>query len=195
MQENTKEVFIAGVDEAGRGPLAGPVVAAAVILDAKRPINGLADSKLLSPKRREALFALIRDRALSVRIGWASVSEIDEHNILQATMLAMQRAVARLTPAPHLVLVDGNRSPGFACPSRAIVQGDQTEPAISAASIIAKVFRDRIMCRLDKRYPNYGLAKHKGYSTEYHIQMLKLHGISPIHRRSFSPVAACFEKV
>ena len=181
--------YIAGVDEAGRGPLAGPVIAAAVILHPEKPIVGLGDSKKLTEKQRENLFDIIYERAFSVGVGRAEALEIDEINILQATMVAMQRAVANLTIMPHFVLVDGNRSPGFPCPSRAIIKGDQSEPAISAASIIAKVTRDREMCQLDQKYPEYQFAKHKGYPTKDHMAMLKQYGPCPIHRRSYAPVA------
>jgi len=183
-----KEYWVAGVDEAGRGPLAGPVVAAAVILDPKRPIYGLADSKLLTEKKREELFIQIREKALCWSVARARVSEIDDINILQATLLAMQRAVKRLKIAPHLVLVDGNICPKFPCTARAIVKGDQIQAEISAASIIAKVLRDRLMRMLDEHYPDYGFAQHKGYGTELHLKMLKQHGPCRVHRRSFAPV-------
>lgn len=180
--------LIAGVDEVGRGPLAGPVVTAAVILDPDNPIAGLMDSKVLTEAKREALFPEIQQKALAWAIGRCEVEEIDHHNILQATMIAMQRAVAGLKIAPHKVLVDGNRTPDFGCPAEAIVKGDQTEPAISAASILAKVTRDREMVELDARYPGYGLAKHKGYPTKEHIEALEKLGVTKIHRRSFGPV-------
>ncbi|HVE44216.1 MAG TPA: ribonuclease HII [Gammaproteobacteria bacterium] len=179
------EPVIAGVDEAGRGPLAGPVIAAAVILDPRRPIAGLADSKALSEKMREKLFAEIRRSALAVSVARARVREIDEINILQATLLAMQRAVTRLAMQPTLVLVDGNCAPVLDCDVRTIIKGDVTESAISAASIVAKVVRDRIMKMLDKRYPMYGFAKHKGYGTRSHVAALTTHGVSSVHRRSF----------
>jgi len=179
---------IAGVDEVGRGPLAGPVVTAAVILDPRQPIEGLMDSKALSERRREVLFDEIKAKAAAWAIGRAEVEEIDELNILHATMLAMQRAVAGLSLVPSLVLIDGNRCPQLAYPARAIVKGDQTEPAICAASILAKVSRDREMVALDRQYPGYGLAKHKGYPTKIHLEALKQQGISPIHRMSFRPV-------
>jgi len=181
-------LYVAGVDEVGRGPLAGPVVAAAVILDPQRPIAGLADSKKLTERRREALDIEIRERALCWALGRAEPEEIDRINILQASLLAMQRAVAALTTPPELALVDGNRAPRFACPARAIVGGDASEPAISAASIIAKVARDREMVELDLRYPGYGLAKHKGYPTRQHMEALQTLGVTEIHRRSFGPV-------
>jgi ribonuclease HII len=180
--------LIAGVDEVGRGPLAGPVVTAAVILDPARPIAGLADSKVLSEKRREALFDEIREKALCWAIGRCEVAEIDELNILQATMLAMQRAVAGLHPAPQHVLIDGNRCPALPCSAEAVIGGDGSVPVISAASIIAKVTRDREMLELDRQYPGYGLAGHKGYPTKAHVQALEQLGVTPIHRRSFGPV-------
>jgi len=181
-------LLIAGVDEVGRGPLAGPVIAAAVILDPARPIAGLTDSKLLTEKKREALFFQIQECALAWAIGRAEVYEIDAINILQASLLAMQRAVEQLTIQPQRVLVDGNKSPRFACASEAIIKGDLTIPAISAASIIAKVTRDREMCELDQVYPGYGLAIHKGYPTKTHLAALKTLGVSMIHRQSFKPV-------
>lgn len=180
--------LVAGVDEAGRGPLAGPVIAAAVILDPSRPIAGLADSKKLTEKQRERLFDEIRAKALSWSVARARVREIDEINILQASLLAMQRAVSQLKISPQLVLVDGNKCPVMPCPAIAIVKGDQTEPAISAASIVAKVLRDRIMVFLDKKYPAYGFAKHKGYPTASHVEALKQAGVSRVHRLSFGPV-------
>lgn len=181
-------IHIAGVDEVGRGPLAGPVVAAAVILHPDRPIEGLADSKKLSEKRREALDLQIREYAHCWALGRAEPDEIDRINILQASLLAMQRAVAGLTAAPQLALVDGNRAPQLSCSVKTIVGGDSSEPAISAASIIAKVARDREMVELDGRYPGYGLAKHKGYPTKQHIEALQVLGVTEIHRRSFGPV-------
>ena len=179
---------IAGVDEAGRGPLAGPVVAAAVILDPDKPIIGLADSKKLSQKKRQQLEQLIIERALAFSIGRAEIEEIDQLNILWATMLAMQRAVDGLAIPADRVLIDGNRVPKGMNHALAIVRGDQTEPAISAASILAKQSRDRELLELDRVYPQYGFAKHKGYPTRAHIEALKLYGVSPIHRRSFGPV-------
>jgi len=181
-------ILVAGVDEAGRGPLAGPVIAAAVILDQSHPIAGLADSKKLSAARREKLAILIREHALCWALGRAEVEEIDRLNILQASLLAMQRAVASLRTYPELVLVDGNQPPVLQCRVQTIVRGDATVPAISAASIIAKVARDAEMVELDKDYPGYGLSQHKGYPTHAHLAALKILGISPIHRRSFSPV-------
>ncbi|MBL1275436.1 MAG: ribonuclease HII [Ectothiorhodospiraceae bacterium] len=187
------EYDIAGVDEVGRGPLAGPVVTAAVILDPERPIAGLADSKVISEKKRERLFIEIQEKAKAWAIGRAEVEEIDELNILQATMLAMQRAVAALDTAPAHVLVDGNRCPEFACTAEAIIKGDGSVPAISAASIIAKVTRDREMVVMDTEYPGYGLAGHKGYPTKAHISALQELGATPIHRRSFAPVRRVLE--
>jgi len=182
-------VLTAGVDEAGRGPLAGPVVAAAVVLDELRPIPGLADSKVLSPARREALFDQIRAHALCFAIAEASVEEIDRLNILQATLLAMQRAVAGLRLRPGLVLVDGNRLPVLDCTAEAVVGGDALVQAISAASILAKVHRDRWCAEVHAHYPQYGFAAHKGYGTAEHLLALRTHGACPLHRRSFAPVA------
>ena len=181
--------LVAGVDEAGRGPLAGPVVAAAVILDDQRPIAGLADSKTLSPARREALFDEIRAHALCFSIAEASVEEIDRLNILQATLLAMRRAVQGLRLKPVMVLVDGNRLPVLDVPAEAIVKGDARVQAISAASILAKVHRDRWCAQLHERYPQYGFAGHKGYGTAAHMAALRAHGACPEHRRTFAPVA------
>lgn len=195
MQEVAKKYLIAGVDEAGRGPLAGPVVAAAVILDPRKPIEGLNDSKQLSEKERERLFAEIRQHALAWSVARARVTEIDSVNILQATFLAMQRAVQSLKIQPVMALVDGNMCPAFPCPAKAIVKGDASEPAISAASIVAKVLRDRLMVMLDKKYPLYGFAKHKGYATAMHRDALRQHGATRIHRRSFMPVAEQIELV
>ena len=181
--------IVAGVDEVGRGPLVGDVVTAAVILDPTRPIAGLNDSKKLTEKRRNVLYQNIIENALSVSIGRASPAEIDELNILHATMLAMQRAVAGLSIKPERVLVDGNRVPEFAIRSYAIIKGDGLIAAISAASIIAKVTRDAEMDTLDACYPQYGFAKHKGYPTKAHFEALALHGVLPEHRKSFKPVA------
>ncbi len=181
---------LAGVDEAGRGPLAGPVVAAAVILDDLNPIKGLADSKQLSAARRAALYDEIRAKALCCSIGLASVDEIDRLNILQATMLAMRRAVEGLRLKPVKVLVDGNRLPPLDVLSEAIVGGDAKVAAISAASIVAKVHRDRLCAELHEAFPQYGFAFHKGYGTPEHLQALREHGACPQHRRSFAPVAA-----
>ncbi len=179
----------AGVDEAGRGPLAGPVVVAAVILDPGRPIAGLADSKVLSAARREKLDALIRAQALAFSVIEISAAEIDQHNILQATLLGMARALGALDPAPVFALIDGNHLPkNMPCAGRAIVDGDALEPAISAASILAKVARDRIMGELDARHPGYGFAKHKGYPTAAHRAALQRLGPCAEHRRSFAPV-------
>ncbi len=180
--------LIAGVDEAGRGPLAGPVVAAAVILDDRRPIVGLADSKKISPRRREALFDEIRAKALCCSIAQASVEEIDALNILQATLLAMRRAVMGLRLPPKLVLVDGNRLPVLDVRAEAIVKGDDKVPAISAASILAKVSRDRWCQDYHQQFPQYGFDQHKGYGTAEHLAALRLHGPCPQHRRSFKPV-------
>jgi ribonuclease HII len=180
--------LVAGVDEVGRGPLAGPVVAAAVILDDARPIRGLADSKKLSPATRERLAALIKAQALCVSIAQASVAEIDELNILHATMLAMKRAVEGLRLTPVRVLVDGNRLPPLKVPAEAIVKGDAKVAAISAASIVAKVHRDELLAQWHQSYPLYGFADHKGYPTPEHLAALREHGACEIHRRSFAPV-------
>jgi ribonuclease HII len=182
--------LVAGVDEAGRGPLAGPVIAAAVILDELQPIRGLADSKKLSPKTRERLFDEIRAKALCCCIAEASVEEIDRLNILQATLLAMRRAVEGLRLRPHRVLVDGNRLPTLSVPAEAIVQGDAKVQAISAASILAKVYRDRLCEQLHERHPQYGFDAHKGYGTQAHMAALREHGACAEHRRSFAPVRA-----
>lgn len=182
--------LIAGVDEAGRGPLAGPVVAAAVILDPDNPIEGLRDSKKLTEKRREELAPLIKERALAWCVADASVEEIEELNILQATMLAMTRAVNGLKVHPQLVLVDGNRLPHLDYPCNAIVKGDDKVPAISAASILAKTTRDHYMVEMDARYPGYGFAQHKGYGVAAHIAAIEKLGITPIHRKTFEPIAS-----
>lgn len=182
-------VLVAGVDEAGRGPLAGPVVAAAVILDPSRPIRGLADSKTLAEERREVLAARIRERAIAYAVAHADVAEIDSLNILWATMLAMRRAVGALGVAPGEVLVDGDRCPEVACRARAIVKGDATVPSISAASILAKTVRDAMLVELDREFPVYGFARHKGYGTPEHLAALARHGPCAAHRRSFAPVA------
>lgn len=181
--------LLAGVDEAGRGPLAGPVMAAAVILDEMQPIAGLTDSKKLSAKRREALFDEIRAKALCFCVAQASVQEIDQLNILQATMLAMQRAVQGLRLKPTLVQVDGNRLPNLDVQAEALVKGDLLVPSISAASILAKVTRDRWCQEWDALYPQYGFSAHKGYGTAAHLQALQHYGATPAHRRSFAPVA------
>jgi ribonuclease HII len=180
--------LLAGVDEAGRGPLAGPVVAAAVILDDLQPIKGLADSKVLSPRKREKLYDEIRARALCCSVASASAAEIDQINILQATMLAMKRAVEGLRILPHRVVVDGNRVPVLRVPVEALVKGDALLPAISAASILAKVERDRLCDALHAAHTAYGFATHKGYPTPEHLQALREHGPCPEHRRSFAPV-------
>jgi ribonuclease HII len=182
--------LVAGVDEAGRGPLAGPVVAAAVILDDRQPIAGLADSKVLSPRRRERLFDEIRAKALACCIAEASVEEIDRLNILQASLLAMRRAVEGLRLVPRRVLVDGNQLPTLNMPAAAIVSGDAKVPSISAASILAKVYRDRLCLVLDRDFPDYGFAAHKGYPTSAHLAALRQHGACPVHRRSYAPVRA-----
>ena len=186
--------LMAGVDEAGRGPLAGPVVAAAVILDDDNPVEGLADSKVLTPARREELYDVIRARALAFCIAQAAVEEIDTINILQATLLAMRRAVEGLRLTPVRVLVDGNQLPILRIPGEAIIQGDAKVAAISAASILAKVYRDR-MCvdELHRSHPQYGFDAHKGYATAEHLQALKEHGACPVHRRSFAPVREALE--
>ena len=179
---------VAGVDEAGRGPLAGPVVAAAVILDDARPIAGLADSKQLSPARRDVLFRAIQERALDCHVAEASAAEIDRLNILQATLQAMQRAVKGLTHGPDAVLIDGNRAPVLSLPTRTVVRGDARVACISAASILAKVTRDRGCLMLHEAYPEYGFDVHKGYPTPAHLAALRRFGPCPAHRRSFAPV-------
>ena len=185
--------LLAGVDEAGRGPLAGPVLAAAVILDDLRPIKGLADSKVLTPRRRERLYDEIRARALCVAVGEASVQEIDALNILQATLLAMRRAVIGLRLLPRYVLVDGNQLPVLTMQCAAIVKGDAKVAAIAAASIIAKVERDRLCAELHAAHPQYGFDVHKGYATAMHLRALRAHGACPAHRRSYAPVRAAME--
>lgn len=182
--------WICGVDEAGRGPLCGAVVAAAVILDPDRPIDGLNDSKKLSSRQRERLAVLIRERAHAWGVGEAGVEEIDRLNILHATMLAMQRAVAALTRQPDRVVIDGNRSPDLPYPCEAIVKGDASEPAIAAASILAKTVRDGQMLALDRLYPKYGFARHKGYPTADHLLALREYGVLACHRKTFGPVRA-----
>jgi len=194
-----KRGLTAGVDEAGRGPLAGPVVAAAVILDPLRPIEGLADSKVLSPARRETLAVAIRARSLSFGLGWADACEIDALDILQATLLAMRRALFALHLPPSHVVVDGNRCPDLRglpleCTGEAVVKGDATVASVSAASVIAKVTRDAFMRELDARYPGYGLAVHKGYPTAGHVAALRRLGPSAVHRRSFAPVQSCLPR-
>ncbi|KHO65706.1 ribonuclease HII [Pseudomonas flexibilis] len=187
------EELVAGVDEVGRGPLCGPVVTAAVILDPARPIRGLNDSKKLTEARREALFDEIQEKALAWCIARAEVDEIDRLNILHATMLAMQRAVEGLSVTPKLALIDGNRCPKLSVPSAPVIGGDAEVPAIAAASILAKVSRDREMQALDLIYPGYGLAGHKGYPTPAHLEALQRLGATPIHRRSFAPVRMALE--
>jgi len=182
-------ILVAGVDEVGRGPLAGPVVAAAVILDPEQPIEGLADSKKLSETRRNKLDIEIREKALCWALGRAETNEIDDINILHASLLAMRRAVESLSIQPKHAQIDGNRCPELNCSSEAIVKGDQKVACISAASIIAKVARDAEMVEMDMQYPGYGFASHKGYPTKVHMQALLSLGITPIHRRSFGPVA------
>lgn len=179
---------MAGVDEAGRGPLAGPVYAAAVILNPRRPIPGLADSKLLKPQVREVLARKIQERALVWAVATADLEDIERFNILGATMLAMQRAVAALSMVPARALIDGNRCPVLACPATAVVKGDALVPAISAASILAKVARDREMLALDDQYPTYGFASNKGYGTAFHLTALEIYGPCACHRRGFEPV-------
>ncbi|MDM8566529.1 ribonuclease HII [Candidatus Halobeggiatoa sp. HSG11] len=183
-----KSLLIAGVDEVGRGCLAGPVVAAAVILDVNKPIDGLADSKTLTEKRREILSQQIHQQALAVAFGRAENDEIDAINILQASLLAMQRAVNNLSIEPDKALVDGKYCPKLACDVEAIIKGDQTVAAISAASIVAKVARDQEMRIMDDTYPNYGFKSHKGYPTKVHLQALQTFGITSIHRKTFAPV-------
>ncbi|MFI2818140.1 ribonuclease HII [Vreelandella piezotolerans] len=180
--------FLAGVDEVGRGPLVGSVVAAAVILDPKAPIVGLTDSKKLTARRRESLDVLIREHALAFAVAEASAEEIDTLNIYHATHLAMRRAVDALRPQAEYLLVDGNRLPGHALPGQAVVKGDARHPAIAAASILAKVARDAQMAELDLRYPEYGFARHKGYPTKEHLAVLEAHGALAEHRKSFAPV-------
>ncbi|WP_435276444.1 ribonuclease HII [Psychrobium sp. nBUS_13] len=189
------DLVVAGVDEVGRGPLVGDVVTAAVILDPAKPIEGLADSKKLSDKKRDALYELIVDNALAYAVGRASPDEIDELNILHATMLAMQRAVNGLAITPQHVLIDGNRCPALPMSCQAIVKGDARVEEISAASIIAKVTRDREMEALDREFPQFGFAKHKGYPTKFHMEMIEQFGVTPYHRRSFKPVKAALNLI
>lgn len=181
-------MLIAGVDEAGRGPLAGPVVAAVVVLDSRRPIAGLADSKTLTAQSRETLSAVIKRQALGWAIGQVEVEDIDRLNILQASLLAMRRAVNALKVRADLVLVDGKSAPPLSCWVQTLVKGDARVPQIAAASILAKVERDALMRVLDTRFPAYGFAQHKGYPTRAHLRALQAHGVSPVHRRSFAPV-------
>lgn len=189
----TRLALVAGVDEAGRGPLAGPVVAACVVLDPARPIAGLADSKKLSPQRRTLLAVQIRDRALAWAVASASPSEIDEHNILRATLLAMARAVEGLGVRPDEILVDGLHCPPVSCRARAVVKGDATVPSISAASILAKTDRDAMMDELHEQFPGYGFDRHRGYPTPEHVEALRRLGPTAVHRRSFAPVRAAFD--
>ncbi|MFQ5754639.1 MAG: ribonuclease HII [Acidiferrobacterales bacterium] len=186
-------MLVAGVDEAGRGPLAGPVVAAAVVLDTKRSIAGLADSKVLTPARRQVLAQVIKQRALCWAVGRAEVADIDRLNILQASLLAMRRAVETLDIVPDLALIDGNRAPPLACRVKTVVKGDATIPAVQAASILAKVARDAEMFSLDKAFPGYGFSRHKGYPTATHLLALAIFGVSPVHRRTFGPVRRLLE--
>ena len=187
--------YIVGVDEVGRGPLAGAVVTAAVILDPNKPIVGLADSKKLTAKQRERLEPLIKEHALAWAIGRAEPEEIDQINILQATLLAMKRAVEGLSIMPTEALVDGNQAPDLNCPVTTVIKGDQSEPAIAAASIIAKVARDSEMVEMEAKYPGYGFAKHKGYPTQQHQQAFMELGVTDIHRRSFKPVQIALQQV
>lgn len=187
--------LICGVDEAGRGPLAGPVTAAAVILDPQRPISGLRDSKKLSEQKREILAVEIKQSALAWAIAECSEQEIDELNILQATMLAMRRAVEALAIQPTLALIDGNRCPVMAVRSEAIIKGDDKVAAISAASILAKTARDHILANLHQQYPHYAFDQHKGYPTTLHLERLRMHGVSPVHRKSYAPVKALLKYI
>lgn len=187
-------LLLAGCDEVGRGPLAGPVVAAAVILDPSKPIDGLADSKKLSDRKREALYVQIKERALSWSVARASVEEIDEINILHASMLAMKRAIEGLSAHAEYVLVDGNRLPQLSMPASAVIKGDDKVRCISAASILAKVDRDREMVELDAIYPQYGFAKHKGYPTKAHLEAITVHGVNHLYRTSFGPVSRILAK-
>jgi len=189
------EILVAGVDEAGRGPLAGPVVAAAVILDPLQPVAGLDDSKRLSAARREALYDQSREQALAWSVVQIPPAQIDELNILRATLLGMRQAVEGLSPAPRLVLVDGNRAPDLNCETRTIVGGDALEPAISAASILAKVERDRLMTEYHRRHPCYGFDCHKGYPTPDHLRRLAEFGPCEIHRKSFAPVREAMQRI
>jgi len=186
--------IICGVDEAGRGPLAGPVFAAAVILDPQRPIDGLRDSKKLSEMARDSLALHIKRSSLAWAIASCTEQEIDELNILQASMLAMRRAVESLATLPTLALIDGNRCPVMTIRSEAIIKGDDKVPAISAASILAKTARDAALMILHDSYPNYGFDRHKGYPTALHLERLQLHGVSPVHRRTYAPVRALLDK-
>jgi ribonuclease HII len=189
-----RKLLVCGVDEAGRGPIAGPVYAAAVILDPARRVNGLADSKVLSAERRDVLAGRIKERAIAWAVAQASVDEIDRINILRAALLAMRRAVEALKIQPHEAWVDGQMCPDLACQARAIVDGDAKHKMISAASILAKTARDAEMRTLHERYPQYGFDQHKGYSTPEHLALLRRHGPCEVHRRSFDPVRAFFER-
>ncbi len=186
-------VCFCGADEAGRGPIAGPVFAAAVILDPARPIEGLKDSKKLSASRRDELVPIIKEKAKAWSIAWCSIAEIDELNILWASMLAMKRAIETLSVIPELALIDGNRCPELAIPARAIVKGDDKVAAISAASILAKTARDAVMMELHRQYPQYGFDRHKGYPTAYPLAQLTKYGVSAVHRRSYAPVRKWLE--
>jgi ribonuclease HII len=187
-------MLIAGVDEAGRGPLAGPVCTSAVILNPQHAIPGIIDSKQLTPSQREQLATKIRHHALAWAIGQASVAEIEKYNILGATLLAMKRAVDALSILPQQVLIDGQHSPVLSIPTKTLIKGDQFSPPISAASILAKVFRDKLMQKLHQEYPEYGFAKNKGYGTRQHLMALKQYGYTPVHRRSFAPVKQCIKR-
>ena len=189
-----RKLLVCGVDEAGRGPIAGPVYAAAVILDPARRVNGLADSKVLTAERREVLAGRIRERAIAWAVAQASVDEIDRINILRASLLAMRRAVEALKIQPHEAWIDGQLCPDLACRARAIVDGDAKHKVISAASILAKTARDAEMCTLHERYPQYGFHQHKGYSTPEHLDALRRLGPCDVHRRSFDPVRVFFER-
>ena len=191
---DAENALCAGVDEAGRGPLAGPVVAAAVILDPEKPIVGVNDSKKLTAKKRDLLYDEIKLNASAWSIAIADVEEIDNLNIFQATMVAMQRAVAGLEQRPSHVFVDGNHAPPFPVPASAIIKGDEKMACIGAASILAKVTRDRMMVELSETYPDYGFGVHKGYPTKQHMDALKKHGVTPVHRRSYKPVKALIEE-
>lgn len=195
VREMSLTMVVAGVDEAGRGPLAGPVMAAAVVLDTARPIRGLKDSKLLDPERREELAAQIRERSRAWAVAWADHEEIDRINILQASLLAMARAVAALAIEPEQIFVDGNQLPPVRQKVTTVVQGDLKLPAIGAASILAKVERDAAMRRLHAIYPQYGFDEHKGYSTPAHLAALNAHGACAVHRRSFEPVRRCLDRL
>ncbi len=186
-------MIIAGVDEVGRGPLAGPVVAAAVILNDDKPIAGIKDSKALTEKKRTDLSQIIKDNALAWAIAWADVEEIDHLNIFHASLLAMKRAVEQLSIMPELALIDGKFCPDLVCKTRPIIKGDMTEPSIGAASIIAKHYRDTLLIELDEDYPQYGFKQHKGYPTKQHVAALNEHGVTPHHRRSYAPVKKVLE--